>query len=132
MLANKVFCFSVCLGNMLTVEEITAWSVDELSTEIRVLLPPDIEFVLNFQEGYFVASLVNKLDGTRIFEEAHPDQRLVLLNTFGHLWSRPSVSTNTPWCRKGEIPRKVVQTTCSLPDPEDLDPSEIQSLYKPR
>jgi hypothetical protein len=118
---------------MFTVEEITAWSIDELITEIRVLLPPGVALTVDSQPGYFVVRLTNA-EGSLVQEEVNPDQRLALLNIFGCLWSTPSVSDDSPWRRRREFPRRPIDMANrqDVPDPEDLNPDEVQSLYKQR
>jgi hypothetical protein len=115
---------------MFTVEEITAWSIDELTTEISVLLPPGVVLKIDSQQGYFVARLTNT-DGSLVREEVNPDQRLALLNIFGGLWTTPSVSDDSPWHRRREFLRSPIDMfNCQeVPDPEDLNPDEVQALY---
>jgi hypothetical protein len=115
---------------MPSVEEISAWSVDELITEIKVLLPSDQALSIEPQSGYWVVRVIK--DEELIQEETNLDQRLALLNVFGSLWASSGVSEDSPWCRKRELPRSSIPESSlyDASDPEDLNPDEIQAFYK--
>lgn len=117
---------------MFTAEEITAWSIDELVTEIQVLLPPEVVLDETSQDGYFVARLVNKANSAIVCVEESFDRKLALLNIFGILWAKSEVRKETPWQRRRDFPRSSQSVTLGLgvPDPGDLDPDEVLSLHK--
>ena len=118
---------------MPTLEEVSAWSLEEILAAIQALLP----------KGTQVQSLPNaggwtvRIDtaGTVVLEGTGADQRLTALNIYGQLWvkSLPKPSEFSPWVRRREltgaqVTRKVVH---NISDPEDLDPSEVNSVYEP-
>ena len=116
----------------LRLEELAAWSPSELASGIQVYLSEGSRLDINSQPGYFVVKILDS-EGVPLIEEVQPDQRLALLNVFGKLLATPkSLPTDSPWCRHKELPKRVapIRTTPSVDDLGDLDPTEINNLYK--
>lgn len=123
---------------MPSFEEVSAWSEEELTVEIRLLLPPGWVLVTPPSNGYWTVSLQRKdPEGNPVveWEDDNADKRLVLLNAFWWLWSKglPKPTGLTPWSRaQDRVVKPVSLTGSKIPDPEDLNPAEIEALYKMR
>lgn len=122
---------------MLSIEEMSAWSVDEIALEIRAKLPDAMAFQSGFdsEAGVWVVRFVELGEkGERVsFEDWGPELRLLHLNAYGWLWqkTRPSPPASSPWVRRREVTHEAVRRTAKemVADPGDLDPSEIQAVY---
>lgn len=120
---------------MPTIEEITAWSEADLSDEIEALIPEGWALRIEANiEGYWEVSIDRLSEGSDPiieFLESHIDKRLALLNIYGALWARKSrVSVDPNWTNRKELTKQAVSiNSSSVRDPEDLDPSEVESVY---
>lgn len=127
---------------MPTLEEVTAWSNDQLEAELKAALPSGLIMTYGWDalEGYWQLTLYRlNPAGERVVEidEINMDGRLALLNVYGQFWlSHGTPAKDSPWIRRhGElsrelITRKVSTVGVNVPDPEDLDPTEIDNMYK--
>jgi len=123
---------------MLTVEEITAWTTEEILAEIRERLPKGwlAECSWSNEKGYWTVQVFKPNEEGQLVveqEESNMDERLALLNTFGAFWfkSLPSPASDSPWIRRSEVTvQSVTRKATQSPDPEDLDPQEIQDILK--
>lgn len=66
------------------------------------------------------------------WEACHIDLQWLLLSACGYLWSKKHrPAPDSPWVRRhNPIAKTVTSRMVGLPDPEDLDPKEIESVYK--
>jgi hypothetical protein len=121
-------------------EEISAWSLEELEAEIAAALPHDwVHRSITHANGYWTARFGRPEDsGVSIeLERQGPDKRLVLLDVYGELWLRtvPPAPEGSPWVRRNEpaasLNLRPVRGS-HVPDPEDLDPSEVERVHKSR
>ena len=130
---------------MPTIEEMTAWSPRDIQVELKKLLPEGwvFEHIVS-RDGFFRALVVDVSDQKKPlvqWEGDNLDERLLLFDAYGWLWMKkhpPEKRQRTPWkTRKSELTRKAVTQRVTLgkdpaPDPEDLDPNEVASIYKER
>jgi hypothetical protein len=125
---------------MITVEEISAWAPAEILEEIRKAVPDATVTHQQSEEGFW-ETCVQQLDSTGapvvLVEDQSIDERLGLLNAFGAIWfsQLPSPPPDSPWVRRSEVTRVVVPAQARAggtpsPDPEDLDPQQIQEIYR--
>jgi len=123
-----------------TLEEITAWSLDETRAEIAVRLPPGWHFEEKALPGGGLRAKIFRLspsgDPIVEWEHLHIDHRYVLLGAFGFLWTRNHRPDPTsPWIRRHNptreaMARRVNAFRCTVPDPEDVDPEEVKAVYE--
>lgn len=134
-----------------TLEEMTAWSVGEIQGEIHALLPKGLNFeALPDEGGFWTVSFwrVDEETGDKkvVWVETGPDQRIQLFNAYGWLWSqrRPKPPGHSPWQeRRREVGEDQINRAAArrhlprtspggrrAPDPEDLDPDEVRSVYE--
>lgn len=121
---------------MSTIEEMSLWTVDDVMVQVRLLLPSGWE-VTQGREGSFFVSTLSDSSGTVQWDRYNTDLRLLLLDAYGWLLLRNSRPANPSWSREKEITPKTVQGEVGLegvpvPDPEDLDPKEIQAILAGR
>jgi hypothetical protein len=115
---------------VLALGEVAALSDEEIEAEIRGLLRPDERFDF-FQKHYWYAE-VWRDPCESLWRNTGFDKRLLLLDAYGWLWARLNPSTSHLWTsRRQELPRPPTawKETSSVPDPEDLDPSEVDAVY---
>lgn len=123
---------------MLSVEEMSAWSLDEIQGEIRRLLPKDHQFRAGWDPEVLCwhtcfERFGEEPDPVVVWEDWNSDERVSLLNAFGQLWAKqqPQLPPDSPWHRRQELTAEHVrQKALELADPEDLDPDEIKSVYE--
>jgi hypothetical protein len=117
---------------MLTVEEITSWTVDQLLTELLGLLSPQEVFDERIVEGGWTTASVTRVEGptrTVLWSGTEPDRRLLLLNAFGWVWLRGQKTKHPVWKPRGpEGARPAPRPHPAVPDPPDLDPEEVTRL----
>lgn len=119
---------------MATWAEVSTWSNDEIVQKVRELLPEGWQFKhLLDVDGAFRATIVDVASGLSQWSDEQADERLILLNAYGWLFVRKPTARNPRWVR-GEITVPVAQQTLPTvitpqPDPEDLDPEEIDAVY---
>jgi hypothetical protein len=121
---------------MPTPEEVSAWSFEEILAETQALLPKGSAADVNHHpDGYWVAFVERTTPEGKVVdqEETHPDRRMAVLNLFGRIWLNglPKPSGSSPWVRRRELNREAVtRKALGIPDPEDLDPVEIDLVYQ--
>jgi hypothetical protein len=120
---------------MPTIEEMSAWTLDELKVEIHQALPPGWSFNYGWNEDVDGWATIHDETGKTAWETAGVwDETLLLFNAYGWLTTRNVEPKNPVWARRrGVVPKPVVGQYSlpgvSVPDPEDLDPAEIASVY---
>lgn len=122
-----------------TLEEMTAWTAEDIEAAIRQTLPQGTAFECGFdrQAGQWFVRVLRLVDGaTQVaFEDSGIDRRITYFNAYGWIWARqqPKPSPNSPWVRRREVTRDSVQQTVAkrtrVPDPADVDPEEIAAVY---
>lgn len=121
---------------MPTIEEMSAWSDRELSAEILNMLPEGWFLKTDAHtDGYWSVSVDRAVDSSEPvteFFESHIDKRIALLNIYGALVARKGRETIDPnWVanRHSLTKHPVSIKSSAIPDPEDLDPLEVESVY---
>lgn len=117
---------------MATFEEILAWSVGEIRNEIEKLCSGGhVRETWDSDTKTWVVTLEQSSE-SKIRTEVSSDLRIALLGIFGWLWQNHLQSHPNPiWVRKKELTvESVTQAALSIPDPEDLDPVEIEAMYR--
>lgn len=146
MPGNKGFCsLTYSITPMVRPpEEILAWSISELEAEIQAALPKGWVVLSHYTpEGYWeikLQSLDDSLNPVIHLEKENADRRLVLLDVYGWLWLEisPKPEEGSPWAlRRRDLTVDVVTGHATVkgsrvPDPEDLDPAEIELVHKSR
>jgi hypothetical protein len=124
---------------MATLEEVVVWSLDEIRGGICELLPAGWVFEEDpvGQRAARVRLLRPGEEGPQVeWEDTHHDLRLLLLGAYGHLWLRQhQVRPDSPWVRRHNptreaVTRQVLARFPRVPDPADVDPSEVQAVYE--
>jgi hypothetical protein len=118
--------------------EISAWSLEEVQAHIDEILPKGWRLEPGEHNGHLWLNVMRPDDevGWVVeWDSSHFDERALYLNVYGWLLLRkqppqPRVSPWTP--RRGELTQKDItrRVLASAPDPEDLDPKEVLSVYE--
>jgi len=134
---------------MLSLEEMTSWSPEDIRAAIAAELPLGWSFVPDVVNSWVHAKIVDA-EGTVLWEDSSADQRLLYFNAYGWLNLRSSQARHPAWRpRTKEVdpserrsPREWPSEAefkprahqggaeASIPDPEDLDPAEVYSVYQ--
>ena len=122
---------------MPSIQEVTAWSLDEIQEELQKALPKEWKTERGEDEGHlWIRILRPEGDGWVLeWDNFHFDEKVLLLDAFYWLWfrtqPRPAEGTSVWSRRRGELNQRTVtqRVLASVPDPEDLDPLEVQAVY---
>lgn len=122
---------------VISPDEIYTWSDSQIEGEIATTLPEGVELVCSWKDGLWSVrgELVEGGEVSVLWAHEHLDRRMALLNTYAALWlkDKPPVPEDSPWST--ERPRPTRQSVAQyvrrrqVSDPEDLDPSEVASVY---
>ena len=118
-----------------SLETLYALPLAEAEMAIRAALPTSLKLVIQQGEGRLEATVLSA-EGDELWFGASTDRRVLLFNAYGHILRAAGARPRHPaWQRKGEVQiptqygMKSHQGSVSIPDPEDLDPEEILSIY---
>lgn len=117
---------------MFSLEETTTWTAEDVLVRIRLSIPTTWKLNWSFDGGWYHASLLDSEGGTQWSGE-HPDQKFLFLDILGWLTVRDHKVKHPAWKpREQEVPlyRPPVPSTSGIPDPPDLDPDEVDVVYK--
>ncbi len=119
---------------MISIQEMTAWTSRDIEAAIHVALPRGWRFSLESEQGVVVTTYTDE-EGRVVWMREGIDARLGLFDAFGWLQRRQQPLVSGVWKpRSGEV-RRPRLGSASLPgvpiaDPLDLDPAEIDAVYR--
>jgi hypothetical protein len=122
---------------MATIEEMTAWTLEEIQAEIRAALPEKWRFEFLTEDGQWRTRFLG-VEGECLWWRTYLEPRVLLLDAYGWLWRQQhrQLPTNPAWIprdRRKLVPvGKVGLQGVTVPDPEDLNPDEIDAVYQGR
>lgn len=117
---------------MPTVDEVALSSDAEIEAYLRQLLRPGEDIVITWN-NFWLARVVS--GETLLWDLTGFDRRVLLLDVYGWLWKRTQPAVSPLWRRRQELTRADVNrqaTSSREPDPEDVDPGEVQAVYEGR
>ncbi len=121
---------------MFELGDISTWSIEEARTQVLNLLPEKWHLSVGCDESGFWTVRVTSPDeegaDVLMWKGEALGELGVLLDAFGYLWlrSQPGPELDSPWTRKkSRIPSPCFSVSDKAPDPEDLDPGEVASVY---
>ncbi len=118
--------------------EMTLWSTDQIEAEIREILPSGHRFHTGWDEEHRVwyfrfETETDSGEWVTVEEEVAMDQKVALFTAYGWVWLQRAVPDHdSPWVRRQEVTKERVTQRVNAPDPEDLVPDEIASVYANR
>jgi hypothetical protein len=128
---------------MLSLEEMTTWTVEDIQAQIDAYKAKDLFFRFDFdRELMFWHARFERFDEAQrkrviVWEDHGADERITLFNAFGWVWARSQtpLPKDSPWRPRPDVTlhhvnQKVAARGHSVPDPEDLDPEEIKAVYE--
>jgi hypothetical protein len=117
------------------LHELAFLPTEEAEEIIAGALPKDVLLQIFRAKAQWCATLCNPA-GDIYWEGASPDRRILLFDAYGYVLQEAGVKPKHPaWRRRGEIQvpeqygAKAHQNGLHIPDPEDLSPAEILSIY---
>lgn len=116
---------------MATWAEVSTWTNSDIVVEIQKLLPEEWVFEHQLEPtGAFSARVVEMSMGYVQWQDEQADERLLLLNAYGWLFTRKPTARHPAWIRgESNVVPVTKQMLPVVEDPEDLNPSEIESVY---
>lgn len=119
-------------------DELALYPDEEIKVHVRQLLRPGEDFQIQLVETWWEAEIFLREGETSklLWDQMGFDRRLLLLDAYGWLWSRlQPATTSSIWVRSREVTRedltrRAATSHVSIPDPEDLDPKEVQMVYE--
>lgn len=120
----------------ISLDDVVLLPVEAAEAAIQAHLPPGLILEIQPDEAFLRARFLMS-DGTVIWTGYGSDRRILLFDAYGWLLQQRGVRPGHPaWVRRSEnvvIPprygSKAHQSHTPIPDPEDLNPSEILSVY---
>lgn len=116
----------------LSFEEIAHWTADDINAQILQALPKGWKFDLQTLPDHWRASYKNENDA-EIWAEEHYALRVLLLSAFSWLFQQRNPSQVHPAWRPGPgfklVPVRRSTEHIPVPDPSDLNPENIRSVY---
>jgi hypothetical protein len=113
----------------LTFQDIARWTADDVNAQILAILPEGWKFDLQTHPDHWRAAY--KDNDVEVWADTHWELRLLLLNAFAWLWQRRTPTRVHPaWRPQPSRPLVPIRPSDqSVPEPEDLDPGHIKSVY---
>ena len=102
------------------------WDTEEVHALILEMLPEGWRFICRGPSGEVAFETAT---GERVWETCGPDPHLDLLNAYGWLVRRSQQVADPRWATKAHTKLTPVKPLGHVPDPEDLDPAEIEAVY---
>jgi hypothetical protein len=119
---------------MPTLDEMSTWTVDEINAQILKLVPASLKFELETHPDHWRASY--KTENGVVWSEDHYALRILLLSAYMWLHQRlHPVRVHPAWRPSPSRPLVPVHPSGGsppVPDPSDLDPAHIASVYAER
>jgi len=119
-----------------SLDELVNLSTEDIRAAVAAELPAGWKFHAEPVNGWAYARLEDA-EGTLLWEDCLADPRLVFLNAYGWLVSRSTEPKHPVWRRRTHevnpqqyTPRPAETRWEPVPDPEDLDPAEVQAVYQ--
>lgn len=114
-----------------TFAEVTTWTNPEILEGIQSFLTVGQVFKhMHLSEGYFSAQIL--MGESIVWQGSHADERLLLLNAFGWLFTRRPTKAHPAWVRGTPLvgqssvgPQQHIESKELV----DLDPTEIEAVY---
>jgi hypothetical protein len=117
---------------MFSLEETLTWTSDEVHERLRSVLPAGWSLERTTEAGWHRVTLLDPA-GIQQWTGEHPDPKFVGLDALGWLRLRNHQVKHPAWKpRETEVPlyRDPVLVSAPVPDPPDLDPSEVEAVYR--
>jgi len=115
---------------MFSIEEATAWTADEAVARLRQVIPTAWAFDwTTTEDGWHVMSLKDGED--ELWSGEHADPKILALDALGWLRLRNHKLDHPVWKpREREVPLYRPPVAETIPDPPDLDPKEVDAVYR--
>lgn len=119
----------------LKLDDLVFLPTDEAEVVVQTHLPPGTRLVFEDIGPAWEATVLDS-EGVARWTGVSPDRRILLFDAVGFLIRESGLKPRHPaWQRRREVEipngygAKAHQATTVIPDPEDLDPSEILRIY---
>lgn len=119
---------------LFALEETTLWTHEDALFRLRESIPSHWVLQTSYMDQWHRASILD-VDGNVQWVGEHSDPKLLYLDALGWLSTRERKVQHPAWKpREQEVPlyRETPLVVSSDPDPEDLDPVAVASVYNHR
>ena len=119
---------------MFSLEEMSSWDVQDVRAAIISDLPGGWKFIAEVVNGWYFAKFLDDVERV-VWEDQSADQRLLFFSAYGWMHLRNHKPRIPAWkLRTSEVnPTETIAGRAAphieVPDPEDLDPEEVRSVY---
>lgn len=127
---------------MPTLEEMTTWSSDEVLQAIQAILPEGWTLSCKTEKSSFLVRILKPVvegeERVVAWENYHIDQRILLFDAYGWLavHDEPKVPGGGDLSRRQQLAEQAAARWARVPreaippDPEDVDPDEVNAVYE--
>ena len=119
----------------LVLENLLNLTDAEIETAVQENVPSGLSLVFEPSDRYLTA-IVSDNQGNPTWSRSSSDPRILLFDVVGYfLYLQGHQPRHPAWRRRGEVAissavgNKAHQAYTPIPDPEDLNPNEILSVY---
>jgi len=113
-----------------SIEEATAWTAEEAVARLKLVLPKNLVYEYSLEEGWHRITLIAE-EGEVVWSGEQADLKILALDALGWLRVRDHQTENPIWKpRAREVSLYRPPVSESEPDPPDLDPEEVEAVYK--
>lgn len=115
--------------------DVATWDDERIRVEIAAILPMGWKFEFGAVNNAYWTAIFTDAEGVVQWEDSFPASNVVLLNAYGWLRLRGTRPTAV-WSRRRELTLAEVnadalrRARAESPDPLDVDPSEVLSVYQ--
>lgn len=118
------------------IEEMSAWTTEEALGAALASVPKGARLDYYQDGGFWFAQLFDE-EGTVVwYTEPSVDPRITFIEAYTRLHVKAEAApTNPLWVRRldpDQIHGRVTMPGTVIPDPEDLDPAEVEKFIKVR
>ena len=117
---------------MFSLEETLTWTADDVFARIRSVVPAGWAVERSVVDGWHRVVLRGP-EGVEQWAGEHADPKIIGLDARGWLRLRHHQVRHPAWKpREAEVPlhRPAGAVVSAEPDPADLDPSEVEAVYR--
>jgi hypothetical protein len=116
---------------MFSIEEAMAWTAEEAVLQLKQAIPSLWKLKCSTDaDGWFQITLLDEKEQV-LWSGEHVDLKILALDVLGWFCIRDYQIQNPVWTpRKKEVPLYRPPVSEKAPDPPDLDPDEIDAVYR--
>jgi hypothetical protein len=115
-----------------SIEETRIWTAEQVFDRLRAMLPAGWTIAQAVESGWH-SVILQDAEGVQQWAGEHVDPKFVGLDALGWLRVRGQAVKNPAWRPRDQevsLHRPPMPVVSAVPDPEDLDPKEVEAVYR--